>query len=144
MMTRKEKIAAGLEKQPKRKTLAAQRLKEQKAEIAKVTLRNFHCSPRKMRMIVDPIRKMEVFHAMNVVKFTAKAGAPAIGKLIKAAIASYEEKFEGERVDLGTHYISTVFVDGGTMLKRMQPAPQGRGHIIRKRTCHVTLVIDKY
>ncbi|MFN0202883.1 MAG: 50S ribosomal protein L22 [Bacteroidia bacterium] len=142
-MTRKEKIAAGVEKLPKRKTLMAQAIKEEKAEIAKVMLRNYPGSPRKMRMIIDQIRGKEVFLALNVLKFTAKAGAPAVAKLLKSAIACYEEKFGGDRVDAGTHYVSTVYVDGGRMLKRMQPAPQGRGHVIRKRSCHVTLVIDK-
>jgi large subunit ribosomal protein L22 len=142
-MTRKEKIAAGVEKLPKRKKVAANRRKEEKADIAKVILRNFGGSPRKMRMIVDQIRGMEVFQALNVLKFTAKNGASSVAKLVKAAVASYQEKFEGERVDAGTHFISSVFVDGGRMLKRMQPAPQGRGHIIRKRSCHVTLVIDR-
>lgn len=141
-MTRKEKIAAGLEKLPKRNKVVQARRKEEKAEVAKVILRNYQGSPRKMRLIVDQIRGMEVFQAMNVMKFTSRAGAPYIAKLIKAAIASYEEKLQ-DRVDVGTHYISQVFVDGGRMLKRMQPAPQGRGHIIRKRSCHITLVIDK-
>jgi large subunit ribosomal protein L22 len=141
-MTRKEKIAAGLEKLPKRQKVAAAARKEAKADIAKVTLRDFHCSARKMRLIVDQIRGKEVFHALNLVKFTAKAGAPAVARLIKAGVASYEEKFD-ESVDAGTHCISAIFVDAGKMLKRMQPAPQGRGHVIRKRSCHVTLVIDR-
>lgn len=138
-----EIMDAGNVKLPKRKRLAAQRHKEEKAEIARVHLRDYHCSPRKMRLIVDQVRGMEVTQALNVIKFTAKAGAPAIAKLIKAGIACVEEKFD-ERVERGTHYISEVFVDGGRMLKRISPAPQGRGHIIRKRSCHVTLVIDSY
>jgi len=138
-----EKMEAGVEKLPKRKRLSAQRRKEEKAEIAKVMLRDYHGTPRKMRMIVDQIRGAEVFQALNVMKFTAKAGAPAVAKLIRAGIASAEEKFD-DRVEPGTHYISEIFVDGGRVLKRMQPAPQGRGHVIRKRSCHVTLVIDRY
>ena len=118
-------------------------LKERKASVAKVSLNNFGATPRKMRLIVDQIRGMEVFQALAVLKFTPKAGAPAVAKLVKAGIASYQEKFENDRVDAGTHKVSEVFVDGGRVLKRMQPAPQGRGHIIRKRSCHVTLVIDR-
>lgn len=129
------------EKAPKRKWLVAQERKEKNANIAKVRLRNYNCTPRKMRLIVDQVRGMEVFNALNVMKFTAKAGAPDVAKLIKAGIAAVEEKL-GEKVDNGTHYISQVFVDAGRTLKRMQPAPQGRGHVIRKRACHVTLVID--
>ena len=143
MMTRKEKIANGVPKLAKRKTRMANRLKDEKMDIAKVSLRDFPSSPRKMRLVVDQIRGMEVFQAMAVLKFTSKAGAPAVSKLVKAGIASYHEKFEDSRVDAGTHKISEVYVDGGRVLKRMQPAPQGRGHIIRKRSCHVTLVIDR-
>lgn len=138
-----ENMEAVINKLPKRKTAAAQRRKEAKAEIAKVILRDYHGSPRKMRMIVDQIRGAEVTQALNVLKFTAKAGAPAVAKLVLAGIASAEEKFD-EKVEAGTHYISEIFVDSGRMLKRMQPAPQGRGHVIRKRSCHVTLVIDRY
>lgn len=138
-----ENMEAVINKLPKRKTAAAQRRKEAKAEIAKVILRDYHGSPRKMRMIVDQIRGAEVTQALNVLKFTAKAGVPAVAKLVLAGIASAEEKFD-EKVEAGTHYISEIFVDSGRMLKRMQPAPQGRGHVIRKRSCHVTLVIDRY
>ncbi len=129
------------EKLPKRKRLSAERRKEEQSSVAKVMLRNYHCTPRKMRLIIDQVRGMEVFSALNVMKFTAKAGAPDVAKLIKAGVAAAEEKL-GQRVDNGTHYISKIFVDGGRTLKRMQPAPQGRGHVIRKRSCHVTLVID--
>lgn len=142
-MTRKEKIAAGVEKGPKRKTAYANRLKAEKADQAKVVLKNYRSSARKMRMVVDQIRGMEVFQAMNTLKFTSRAAAPAVGRLLRSAIASYEEKNEGERVDIDTHYISEATVDGARMLKRLQPAPQGRAHLIRKRYCHVTLVIDR-
>lgn len=142
-MTRKEKIAAGIPKEPKRKTTYANQLKDEKADQVKVTLQNYRSSARKMRLVVDQIRNMEVFDAMNTLKLTTRAAAPAVLKLLRSAIASLEEKFEDQRVDIGTHYVSEARVDSARMLKRMQPAPQGRAHIIRKRFCHVTLVIDE-
>ena len=142
-MTRKEKIAAGIPKAPKRKTTYANALKDRKADQVKVSLRNYRSSARKMRLIVDQIRGREVVDALSVLKFTPKAGAPAVSKLVRAAIASYEEKFDGEQVDLGTHYIKEAYVDSARMLKRIQPAPQGRAHLIRKRYCHITLVLEE-
>lgn len=142
-MTRKEKIAAGVPKPPKRKRAYAQSLKEQREEVTQVTLRNYRSSARKMRMVVDLIRNREVFDALSVLKFTPKAGARPVAKLLLAGVASFEEKNEGERVDIGTHYVKEAYVDGARMLKRIQPAPQGRAHLIRKRFCHVTLVIDR-
>ncbi|MEM6261151.1 MAG: 50S ribosomal protein L22 [Bacteroidota bacterium] len=142
-LTRKEKIAQGLPKPPKRKKAYAEALKAKKQDEVKVTLRNYRSSARKMRLVVDQIRGMEVFQALSVLKFTAKASAPAVSKLLRSAIASWEEKFEGDRVDVGTHYVSEAFVDSARMLKRLRPAPQGRAHLIRKRYCHVTLGIDE-
>jgi large subunit ribosomal protein L22 len=141
-MTRKEKIEAGIPKEPKRKKAYAQELREQKEEICKVSLRNYRSSARKMRMVVDQIRGMEVFQALSVLKFTSRGCAPAVERLVRAGVASYEEKFD-TRVDVGTHYISEAYVDSARMLKRLRPAPQGRAHLIRKRYCHVTLVIDE-
>lgn len=141
-LTRKEKIAQGLEKKPKRKTAYAQSMKEAKEDICKVSLRNYRSSARKARLITDQIRGMEVFQALSVLKFSPKASAPAIDRLLRSAIASYEEKFD-ERVDVGTHYIKEAYADSARMLKRLQPAPQGRAHLIRKRYCHITLVIDE-
>lgn len=142
-MTRKEKIAAGIPKPPKRKKAYANALKERREEETRVKLRNFRSSARKMRLIVDQIRGMEVFEALTVLKFTPKASAPAVAKLLRSAISAYEEKNEGERVDLGTHYVKEVSVDSARMIKRLRPAPQGRAHLIRKRYCHVSLVIDE-
>jgi large subunit ribosomal protein L22 len=140
--TRKQKIADGDPKPPKRKKQRAEVLKELRAEEAKVMLRNYRSSARKARLVVDQIRGMEVFHAMNVLKFTPKAAAPAVQRLLRAAISSFEEKFDA-RVDVGTHFVSEAFVDSARMLKRLRPAPQGRAHLIRKRYCHITLVIDE-
>ena len=142
-MTRKEKIAAELPKPPKRKKAYAIALKDQKAETTKVTLTNYRSAARKARLVVDQIRGMEVFEAMNTLRFTEKAAAPAVLRLLRSAITSFEEKNEGDRVDVGTHYVSQAYVDGSRMLKRLQPAPQGRAHLVRKRYCHITLVIDE-
>lgn len=142
-MTRKEKIAAGIPKPPKRKKARAIELKEKKADEARVVLRNYRSSARKMRLVVDQIRGQEVFHAMNVLKFTPKGAAPAVLRLLRSAIASYEEKFDPERVDVGTHFVKEAYVDSSRMLKRLRPAPQDRAHLIRKRYCHVTLVIEQ-
>jgi len=142
-LTRKEKIAAGIEKAPKRKKLRAQELKDKRAEEVRVSLTNYRSSARKMRLVVDQIRNMEVSQALNVLKFTSKAAAPAVERLLRSAIAAYEEKFDPERVDVGTHYVKEAFVDSSRTLKRLRPAPQGRAHLIRKRYCHVTLIIDE-
>lgn len=143
-MTRKEKIAAGIPKPPKRKKAMAMRIKEEKEETNKVVLRNYRSSARKMRLIIDQIRGMEVFEALTTLKFTTKAGAPAVIRLLRSAISNYEEKSGGDRVDFGTHYIKEAYVDGANVLKRLRPAPQGRAHLIRKRFCHVTLVVESY
>lgn len=140
-MTRKQKIEAGVEKLPKRKRRSAMARKEAKADECKVSLRNYRSSARKARLVIDQIRGMEVYQALSVLKFTSKASAPAVARLLRSAISSYEEKFD-ERVDVGSHYVSVASVDSGRMLKRLQPAPQGRAHLIRKRYCHINLGID--
>lgn len=141
-LTRKQKIEQGIEKPPKRKRAYANELKEARQDVARVTLKNYRCSARKMRLVVDQIRGRELFDALTTLKFTSKAAAPAVSRLLHSAIASLEEKFEDERVDVGTHYVSEAFVDSARMIKRLRPAPQGRAHLIRKRYCHVTLAID--
>jgi large subunit ribosomal protein L22 len=141
-LTRKEKIAQGLPKPPKRKKAYAMELADKRAAETRVSLNNYRSSARKARLVIDMIRGMEVFHALNTLKFTARRTAPAVAKLLKAAISSFEEKNEGERVDVGTHFIKEARVDEGRTLKRIQPAPQGRAHQIRKRYCHIILVIE--
>ncbi|MEL6630161.1 MAG: 50S ribosomal protein L22 [Bacteroidota bacterium] len=141
-LTRKEKIAAGIPKPPKKKRAKAEQIKENRADECRVTLKNYRSSARKMRMVVDQIRGREVFDALNVLKFTSKAAAPAVTRLLQSGISSLEEKFE-DRVDIGTHYIKEAYVDSARMLKRLRPAPQGRAHLIRKRYCHVTLVLEE-
>ena len=97
-------------------------------------------SPRKMRYVVDMVRGMEVNRALGVLRFSKKAAAD-VEKLLRSAIANWEVKNDRKAED-GELYISKVFVDEGVTMKRMRPAPQGRGYRIRKRSNHVTLFVD--
>lgn len=141
-LTRKEKVDQQIEKGPKRKRAAAQAMKDARANEVSATLRNSTIATRKMRMVIDLIRGMEVEHALNVLKFTPKAGAAPVRKLLLSAIANWEAKNEGVRIGEGELYISGAYVNAGRTLKRFQPAPQGRAHRIRKRSSHVTLILD--
>jgi len=94
-----------------------------------------------MRLVADMIRGMEVFRALGVLKFSNKEAAAKLERLLKSAIANWETKNE-RKAESGELYVSQVFVDGGAMLKRLRPAPQGRGYRIRKRSNHVTLHVD--
>jgi len=106
-------------------------------------LKGVPSSPRKMRYVVDMIRGMEVNRALGVLRFSKKAAAADVEKLLRSAIANWEAKNEGERLEDVKLCVKEVFVDCGRMLKRIQPAPQGRAHRIRKRSNHVTIVVDK-
>lgn len=139
-LTLKEKIAQGLEKKPKRKKAMAERMKAERQEQGSAKLRNNGIATRKMRMVVDLIRGMEVEKALNTLKFTTKAGALPVRKLLLSAIANWEAKHEGERAEGGL-IVKTAYVNAGRQLKRFQPAPQGRAHRIRKRSSHVTLIL---
>ncbi|MEM6965567.1 MAG: 50S ribosomal protein L22, partial [Bacteroidota bacterium] len=98
---------------------------------------------RKMRLVVDNIRGKDVEDALDILKFTKKEAAEWLEKVVVSAIANWENK-NGNVVDADDHdlYIKTAFVDGGTMLKRFRPAPHGRAHRIRKRTNHVTIIVE--
>lgn len=105
-------------------------------------LRNIPTSPRKMRQVADLVRGQEVNQALNILKFQPKAGAPILRKVLLSAIANWQQKFEEElKLEEAGLYVKTVMVDGGPMLKRLRPAPQGRGHRIRKRSNHITLIV---
>lgn len=105
-------------------------------------LNNVPTSPRKMRMVVDMVRGRDVFDALNILKFEPKYGAEKLEKLLFSAISNWELKNEGERPEDADLYVKEIRVDGGRMLKRLRPAPQGRAHRIRKRSNHVTVIID--
>ncbi|MBO3700088.1 50S ribosomal protein L22 [Roseivirga sp. E12] len=104
-------------------------------------LNNVPTSARKMRMVADMIRGQQVNRALNMLKFEAKEGAARLEKLLLSAIANWQAKNEDERLEDADLYIKEIRVDGGRMLKRLRPAPQGRAHRIRKRSNHVTMVI---
>jgi large subunit ribosomal protein L22 len=105
-------------------------------------LNNNPTSPRKMRLLADLIRGLDVEKALNILKFHAKHSSVPLEKLLVSAIANWKLKNEGTRVEDANLVVKTIFVDGGRMLKRMRPAPQGRGYRIRKRSNHVTLIVD--
>jgi large subunit ribosomal protein L22 len=125
----------------KRKRLVADARKEANKTIAFAKLNDVPTSPRKMRLVADMIRGMEAFRALGVLKFSNKEAAARIEKLLRSAIANWEAKNE-RKAESGELYVSLINVDGGAMLKRMRPAPQGRGYRIRKRSNHVTLHVD--
>lgn len=107
-------------------------------------LMNVPTSPRKMRLVVDNIRGMEVNRAMATLRFSSrKVASERVEKLLRSAIANWEQA-NGRNASEGELYVSRVFVDGGMMLKRLRPAPQGRGYRIRKRSNHITLFVDSY
>lgn len=105
-------------------------------------LKNVPTSPRKMRLVADLVRGKRVSLALGMLKFQPQAGAAIIQKVLLSAVANWQQKNEDTRIEDADLYIKTIFVDGGPMLKRLRPAPQGRGHRVRKRSNHITLVID--
>jgi large subunit ribosomal protein L22 len=106
-------------------------------------LNNCPTSPRKMRLLADLIRGKKVEEAYKILRFNAKIDyAIRLEKLLRSAIANWEQKNEGQRYEESGLIVKTIFVDGGPMMKRILPAPQGRAHRIRKRSNHVTLVVD--
>ncbi|MBO5181490.1 MAG: 50S ribosomal protein L22 [Paraprevotella sp.] len=124
-----------------RKKLAAEKRKEALKTQYFAKAQNVPSSPRKMRYVVDMIRGMEVNRALGTLKFSSKAASAVVEKLLRSAIANWEQKNERKAED-GELFVSKVFVDCGATLKRMRPAPQGRGYRIRKRSNHVTLFVD--
>lgn len=124
-----------------RKRISAKEMKDTRKSVYFAKLRNVPTSPRKMRLVVDMIRGMEVFRALGVLKFSNKEAAARVEKLLRSAISNWEQKNE-RKAESGELHVSAVSVDGATTLKRMRPAPQGRGYRIRKRSNHVTLFVD--
>ena len=123
-----------------RKRLAAEKRKEALKTQYFAKLQNVPSSPRKMRYVVDMVRGMEVNRALGTLKFSKKAACEVLEKLLCSAIANWEQKNDRKAED-GELYITKIFVDEGVTLKRMRPAPQGRGYRIRKRSNHVTLFV---
>ena len=107
-------------------------------------LNNVPTSPRKMRLVADLVRGKRVGLALSILKFTPNHGAIRLEKLLLSAIANWQAKNPDAKLEEADLFIKTVMVDEGRMLKRLRPAPQGRGHRIRKRSNHVTLVVDSF
>ena len=124
-----------------RKHNSAEKRKEALKTLYFAKLNDVPSSPRKMRYVVDMIRGMEVNRALGVLKFSKKKAAADVEKLLRSAINNWEQKNDRKAED-GELFISKVFVDEGVTMKRMRPAPQGRGYRIRKRSNHVTLFVD--
>ena len=125
----------------RRKKISAEARKEALKSVSFAKLRNVPSSPRKMRLVVDMSRGMEVFRALGVLRFSNKDAATPVEKLLRSAIANWEQKNE-RKAESGELFVTSVHVDGAATLKRMRPAPQGRGYRIRKRSNDVTLFVD--
>lgn len=126
-----------------RKRQMADAIKEARKTEYFAKLRNVPSSPRKMRLVVDMIRGVEAFKALGILKFSNKEASRKVEKLLRSAIANWEQKND-KKAEAGELYVKTVFVDAAPMLKRLRPAPQGRGYRIRKRSNHVTIYVDSY
>ncbi|MDR3093190.1 MAG: 50S ribosomal protein L22 [Bacteroidales bacterium] len=127
----------------KRKKISADRRKEANKQRSFAILRNCPTSPRKMRYVVDMIRGQEVNRALDILKFSNKSAAERVEKLLKSAIANWQQKNKSERLEDNVLVVSEVKVDSGRVMKRLRTAPQGRGYRMLKRSNHVTLVVDK-
>jgi large subunit ribosomal protein L22 len=125
----------------KRKKISADEMKEARKSVYFAKLRNVPTSPRKMRLVIDMVRGMEVFRALGVLKYSNKEAAARVEKLLRSAISNWEQKND-RKADSGELFVLSASVDCATTLKRMRPAPQGRGYRIRKRSNHVTLFVD--
>lgn len=146
-LTRKQKIALdaqnGTSTKPKL-TKSKQRQfarKQINSSIVSASLNNYPSSPRKMRLLADMVRGMNVEQALIQLKLSTKLASIPLRKLLMSAINNWQES-TGQRLDYNDVYIKSITVDGGRMLKRVQPAPQGRAYRVRKRSNHVTIVLD--
>jgi len=124
-----------------RKKISAEQRKEAKKSLYFAKLNDVPTSPRKMRLVADMVRGMEVNKALSVLKFSSKEASNRLEKLLRSAIANWEQKTE-QKADSAELYVSAIYVDSATMLKRLRTAPQGRGYRIRKRSNHVTLFVN--
>ena len=125
----------------KRKRIAAEARKEARKALSFAKAQNVPSSPRKMRYVVDLVRGMEVNRALATLRFCAKAASADVERDLRSAIANWEQKNE-RKAENGELFITTAYVNEGATLKRMRPAPQGRGYRIRKRSNHITLFVD--
>jgi large subunit ribosomal protein L22 len=126
-----------------RKRNSSEKIKESRKTQALAKLNSCPTSPRKMRLVADLVRGEDVYKALNILKFSPKHASRNLEKLLLSAINNWEQKNDGEDATSANLVVKTINVDSARMLKRIQAAPQGRAHRIRKRSNHVTLIIDK-
>ena len=128
----------------KRKRLMAERLKETKKQTAIAKLNDVPTSPQKMRLVADTIRGIEVNHALDLLHYSKRDASKYLEKLLKSAIANWEAKNSDNAKELesGNVIVKTIMVDEGRTLKRIRPCPQGRAGRIRKRSNHITIILD--
>lgn len=125
-----------------RKRERALRLKEEKSQTAIASLKDSPIAPRKMRLVADLVRGVEVNKALNILQHNSKFASKSLEKLLRSAIANWELKNEGKSIEEETLVVKSIQVDSAAMMKRIQTAPQGRAHRIRKRSNHVTIIVD--
>lgn len=124
-----------------RKHLAAEKIKEAKKTQYFAKLNDVPSSPRKIRLVIDMIRGMEVNRALGTLRYSNKAASKDVEKVLRSAIANWEQKNE-RKAEAGELFVTKAYVDEGVTLKRLRPAPQGRGYRIRKRSNHISLFVD--
>jgi len=125
-----------------RKKQMAEAIKAEKKQVAFAKLNNCPTSPRKMRLVADLVRGEKAEKALQILRFSQKEASRRLEKLLLSAIANWQAKNEDADIEEANLFVKEIRVDGGTMLKRLRPAPQGRAHRIRKRSNHVTVVVD--
>ena len=124
-----------------RKRQSAQAKNKVKKSLSLAVLKNCPTSPRKMRLVADQIRGKSIDRALSILKFSPKEASKKLEKLVLSAISNWQSKNENEDIEKANLFINEIKVDGGRMLKRLRPAPQGRAHRIRKRSNHVTIIL---
>jgi len=125
-----------------RKRLRAEKLKSEKNSTALASLNSSPIAPRKMRLVADLVRGVEVNKALNILQHNSKFASKSLEKLLRSAIANWEQKNEGKSIEDEKLVVSSIQVDSAAMMKRIQTAPQGRAHRGRKRSNHVTIIVD--
>lgn len=125
-----------------RKKQMADAIKAEKKQVAFAKLNNCPTSPRKMRLVADLVRGEKAEKALQILRFSQKEASRRLEKLLLSAIANWQAKNEDADIEEANLFVKEIRVDGGSMLKRLRPAPQGRAHRIRKRSNHVTIVVD--
>ncbi|UZO79198.1 50S ribosomal protein L22 [Aquimarina sp. ERC-38] len=125
-----------------RKRQMADRIKEERKQVAFAKLNNCPTSPRKMRLVADLVRGEGIERALHILRFNPKEASRRLEKLLLSAVANWQAKNEDADIENADLFVKEIRVDGGSMLKRLRPAPQGRAHRIRKRSNHVTVVLD--